>query len=145
VTSAELGELVTAAVVVSPQFNPLPILIFTRKQIRDHFIRDGSAGYIRAATISVWINEQSFVHFMKHFIRHTKLAEDPVMLFLNKHSSHLSCQALDSCKANDVLFLSSPQYRSHHLQLQDISVFGPLKIMSSTGLDSQSWEDAHNL
>jgi hypothetical protein len=102
VTSAERGELITAAVAVSAQgtFTPA-MLIFPIKHIHDHFIRDGPAVCIAAATGSVMINEVSFVQFIKHFIRHNKPTEgDPVLLFLDNHSSHLSSQSLDLCKAH---------------------------------------------
>jgi hypothetical protein len=72
------------------------MLIFLGKQFCDHFIRDGPADYIGGATGSDWINEESFVDFIKYFIHHTKpSAVDSVVFFLNNHSSHLRSQALD--------------------------------------------------
>jgi hypothetical protein len=43
-----------------------------------------------------------------------------VLLFLNNHSSHLSCQALDLCKSNSVILLSFPPHCSHRPQPLDI-------------------------
>jgi hypothetical protein len=40
------------------------MLIFPRKPICDHFIRDGPAGYMGAATGPDWINEELFVHII---------------------------------------------------------------------------------
>jgi hypothetical protein len=118
VASAERGELITVAVAVSARgtFMP-PMLIFPKKHVRDHCIRDGPAGCIGAATGSGWMNEESFVQFMKHFIRHTKPTEDDlVLLFLDNHSSHLSSQALDFCTENGAILQFFPPHCSNHLQ-----------------------------
>ena len=94
VTSAEKGEQITVVAAVSAQgtFIP-PMIIFPQK--KDHFIRDGPVGCIGAATGSGWMTEESFVQFLKHFIKCTKpTTDDPVLFLLDNHVSHLSIKGL---------------------------------------------------
>ncbi|KAF2895778.1 hypothetical protein ILUMI_10395 [Ignelater luminosus] len=56
VASAERGEQVTAAAAVNAQGLAMPpMILFPRKNFRDHFIRDGLLGCIGAANGSEWI------------------------------------------------------------------------------------------
>jgi hypothetical protein len=129
-TSAERGELITFAVAVSAQDTnnppPPPHVNFPIKQFRDYFIRDNQSGCIEAATGSGCTIEECFVQLIKHFISYAKPTEDDsVLLFPDNHSSHLSWQALDLCKANGVILLSFPPHWSHRPQPSDISHTGP--------------------
>lgn len=138
VTSAEKGEQVTVAAAISAQgtFIP-PMIIFPRKKFKDHFVRDGPVGCVGAATGSGWMTEESFVQFLKHFIKCTKPTNnDPVLLLLDNHVSHLSIEGLDLCKGNGVVLLSFPPHCSHRLQPLDISVYGPFKKMCRKGVDN---------
>lgn len=138
ITSAERGNLVTLAVAVSGTGNKIPpFFVFPRVNFKEHFLRDGPVGSSGAANQSGWMNEEMFVLFMKHFVRHVKCSKDsPVLLLLDNHDSHLSIQALDYCKNNGVTMLSFPPHCSHKLQPLDRSVFGPLKKYINSAADA---------
>jgi hypothetical protein len=52
---------------------------------------------------------------------------NPVLLFLDNHSSHLDYQAVSVAKENGIILLTFPPHCSHALQPLDVSVFGPFK------------------
>jgi hypothetical protein len=143
VTSAQRVELITVAAAVSAQGTFIhPMLLFSRKNFRDHFIR-GPAGCTGASTGSGWMNEEPFVLLNQHLHAIQNLAEMIlfVSLFLDNHSSHLSCLAFDICKENGVILLSFPPHCSHSLQPLDISSFGPFKNTCSRSLNY--WFKSH--
>ena len=129
VTSGERGELVTLCQAVSAVGNTVPpMFIFPRVNFKDHFIRDGPLGCIGAANKSGWMQEPQFVTFMHHFIKHVRPdKENPVLLLLDNHSSHLSLDAIELERENGIVCLSFPPHTSHRLQPLDRGVYGPLK------------------
>lgn len=90
--------------------------------------RDGPIGAIYGCSKNGWINEDSFseliVHF-NHFVKAT--TDDPVLLVLDNHGSHISLNIYEYCRANEIVLVSIPAHTSHKLQPLDLSFFGPLK------------------
>ncbi|KAF2893070.1 hypothetical protein ILUMI_13103 [Ignelater luminosus] len=138
VTSAERGEQVTVAAVVNAQGSVMPhMILFPRKNFRNHFIRDGLRGCSGTANGSGWMNEETFVMFVHHFIKHSKPSPDnPVLLLLDNHSSHFSVEAINLCRDHGMVMLSSPPHCSHRLQPLDLPVFRPFKRQCSSGIDA---------
>lgn len=136
-TSAERGSLVTIAVAVSAAGNTVPpLFVFPRVNYKEHFVRDGPVGCVGACNPSGWMNEDIFVAFLKHFVKHVKSTkESPVLLLLDNHETHLSIEALDYAKNHGVVMLSFPPHCSHKLQPLDRSVFGPLKTFFNSACD----------
>ena len=86
-----------------------PMLVFPSKKFKNHFIRDGPNGCVGAATSSGWMESETFLLFMKHFVKTVKVnIEHPVLLLLDNHYSHLAIDVLDYCKDNGVVLLSFP-------------------------------------
>ena len=78
--------------------------------------------------MSGWMEPETFLLFMKHFVKTVKVnIEHPVLLLLDNPYSHLAIDVLDYCKDNGVVLLSFPPHCSHKLQPLDRTVFGPLK------------------
>ena len=137
-TSQERGTLVTCAIAINATGNSVPpIFIFPRKKFQAHFIRDGPPGSIGTANGSGWIQEDDFVVFLKHFVNHAKPdKDDPVLLILDNHDSHLSIEALNFCKESGIILLSLPPHTSHKLQPLDRGVYGPFKKAVNSVCDS---------
>ncbi|KAI4819416.1 hypothetical protein KUCAC02_004663, partial [Chaenocephalus aceratus] len=75
-----------------------------------------------------WMNEDAFLIFLKHFIRHTNCSTDhPVLLILDNHESHISLKSVTIAKEKGVIMLTLPPHTSHRLQPLDKTVYGPLK------------------
>ncbi|XP_065654884.1 uncharacterized protein LOC136081492 [Hydra vulgaris] len=137
-TSQEQGTLVTMVLAVNACGNSVPpMLLFPRKKVFDHFIRDGPNECIGASKWSGWMNEECFVTYLNHFIRHVKpTKESPVILLLDNHQSHLPVQLITLCKDNSIVSLSFPPHCSHKLQPLDRSVFGQFKKCVASAQDS---------
>ncbi|KAB0790231.1 hypothetical protein PPYR_15434 [Photinus pyralis] len=65
---------------------------------------------------------------MEHFVFHVRPSrENPVLLLLDNHESHLAIKTINFAKENNVIMLSFPPHCSHRLQPLDRSVYGPFK------------------
>ncbi|GBN33653.1 hypothetical protein AVEN_250683-1 [Araneus ventricosus] len=132
-TSSERGSLVTMAFAVNATGNSVPpYFIFPRKKYPAHFVRDGPFGCDGDAHPSGWMTESSFLKYMKHFVCNVKCSkENPCLVLIDNHNSHLSSDVLDYCKNHGITLLSFPPHCSHRLQPLDRSVNGPLKNTST--------------
>ncbi|KAK2575359.1 hypothetical protein KPH14_000832 [Odynerus spinipes] len=129
ITSAERGTLVTLACAVNAAgiFIP-PVFVFPRMHYTNFFLRGGPPDSIGTGNFSGWMTEKEFSMFMDHFIKHAKPTEqDPVLLLLENHSSHINIEVVTKAKENHVTMLSFPPHCSHNLQLLDVGVYGPFK------------------
>lgn len=129
VTSAERGTTVTMVLAVNACGNSVPpMLIFPRVFFKEHFVSNGPPNCVGAAHPSGWVTADSFLLFMKHFVRHVRCSkEKPCLLVLDNHSSHVAIKVIDYCSENGVVLLSFPPHTTHRLQPLDRSVFGPFK------------------
>ncbi|XP_058816074.1 uncharacterized protein LOC131679378 [Topomyia yanbarensis] len=113
ITSAERGSLVSAGGNSIP-----PFFIFPRVKFHNHFIRDAPTVSAGDANPSGWMNEDGFLKFAHHFVKHARpLKQRPVLLLLDNHGSHLSLDV-------------------HKLQPLDRTVFGPFKKYYNSFADS---------
>lgn len=143
IVSAERGTLVTLAVAISAIGNMIPpFFIFPRKRFKNEFLIGGPPGCDGASNPSGWMNADQFYEFLVHFQKHAHASEqNPVLLILDNHESHLSIRGLDFCKDNGIVVLSLPPHCSHKLQPLDRAVFGPFKKYVNSECDSYC---AHN-
>jgi len=63
-----------------------------------------------------WILSGLFIKWLNHFIKHTIVTKErPVLLLMDNHESHISIQAIELAKENDVVLLTFPPHCSHKL------------------------------
>ncbi|XP_052744306.1 uncharacterized protein LOC128199326 [Bicyclus anynana] len=104
------------------------MFIFPRKRMTPTLEKDGPTGAIYKCSDNGWINEELFLQWLKHFTHFTKpSAEEPILLVLDNHASHISLSIYEYCKENHVHMLSLPPHTSHRMQPLDVSFFGPFK------------------
>ena len=143
ITSRDRGEQITFCTAVSATGNAIPpMLIFPRKNYKDHFVRDGPVGCIGTANGSGWMLENDFLVFIEHFVKHVRpTINNPVLLLLDNHSSHLGIDMLNYAKEHGVILLSFPPHCTHRMQPLDRSVYVPFKRhIAST---QSTWMTAH--
>ncbi|XP_041983249.1 uncharacterized protein LOC121736227 [Aricia agestis] len=105
-----------------------PMFIFPRKRLNPLLEKDGPAGALYKCSDNGWINEQLFIEWLSHFKHHAKpSAEEPILLILDNHASHISLPVYEFCKLNHIHMLSLPPHTSHKMQPLDVSFYGPLK------------------
>lgn len=75
-TSAERGTLVTLAFAANALGNPKPpMFVFPRVRYHDHFLRDRPMGSIGAGNSSGWMQDETFIIFLKHFQKYTNASQ----------------------------------------------------------------------
>lgn len=63
---------------------------------------------------------------MSHFLKHAKPScDDPILLLLDNHQSHMRYKAIAMAKEAGVVMLTFPPHTTHRLQPLDVSVYGP--------------------
>ena len=87
-----------------------------------HGAPPGSVGF---AVSSGWMNSDLFPKALQHFIEQMNVSpNNPAILFLDNHSSHLSIEAIALAKQNGLHLLTFPPHCSHRLQPLDVCVHG---------------------
>ncbi|EZA47929.1 hypothetical protein X777_14500 [Ooceraea biroi] len=83
---------------------------------------------IASVSDSGWITEALFVDWLHHFKNFVKPSNDsPVLLILDNHESHISLEAYNYCRKNDIHLLTLPPHTSHRMQPLDLTFYSPLK------------------
>ncbi|XP_030752254.1 uncharacterized protein LOC115879492 [Sitophilus oryzae] len=90
--------------------------------------RNGPCGAIYTCTKNGWSNEQVFMMWFKHFqAKVSSSVDNPVLLVLDKHTSHISLSICEFCKSHGIVMVSIPPHTSHKWQPLDLTFFAPLK------------------
>jgi hypothetical protein len=75
------------------------MLVFPKEHFKDHMLSGAPAASIGGANPTGWSNENLFIDYIKHFIACEKpCKEDPALLILDNHESHLSVTAINVAK-----------------------------------------------
>lgn len=138
ITSWERGKNITVLCTMSAagSFIP-PMFIFPRKRHSPLLEKDGPAGSIYRCSENGWINTNLFLEWLLHFTEFAKpAAEDPILLILDNHASHISHDIYKHCKTNNIHMLSLPPHSSHRMQPLDVTFYGPLKAAYKKECDS---------
>ncbi|XP_070208116.1 uncharacterized protein [Littorina saxatilis] len=129
-TSAERGTNTTGVYCHSAagHFIP-PMLIFKRKRMADSLKVDAPNGTVFACTDSGWIDTDTFIQWLRHFIQSVNASpENKVLLLLDGHTSHSkNLDAINLARENGVFILSFPAHTTHRLQPLDVAFFKSLK------------------
>lgn len=143
VTSAERGTLVTTCCIVSATGSTLPpVMIFPRKKFKTHMLNGAPPGTLGLAQPTGWMTGEMFIEVIKHFVKLTSSTkENPTLMLMDNHESHLNPAALNIAKNNGVTLLTIPPHTSHKLQALDVSVFGPFQNYYNGAADS--WMHRH--
>ena len=137
-SSQERGELTTMCCAINASGNHLsPFYIFPRVFMKGRFMNGCVPGSKGIAAKSGYMNSDIFsdeyLPFFMSSIRCTK--QEPVLLILDNHASHISLKAVEVCKANGVHLLTLPPHCSHKLQPLDRCIYGPLKKFLGQAMD----------
>ena len=84
--------------------------------------------HLEVQTPTSWSNERLFVDCPQCFIACERpCKEDPVLLILDNHESHLSIPAINVAKENGIFLFILLPHTSPKLQPLDCTIFGPYK------------------
>lgn len=129
VTSWERGKNITLICTMSAAGTYVPpVFIFPRQRVVHALGRDAPAGSLITCSKKGWTNDGIFLEWLNHFKKYTNPTPDePVLLILDNHNSHISTAAIDFCVNNNIHLLTLPPHCSHRVQPLDVTFFGPLK------------------
>jgi len=138
VVSSERGKTVTLICNMNAVGNFVPpAFVFPRKNMRYEFLDSAPTESIGFAQKTGWMTQELFPQYLEHFVKHTHASvDDPVLLVLDNHSSHLSIAAIDYCRQHGVVMLTLPPHSSHMMQPLDVTFFGPFKTYYSQACDN---------
>lgn len=143
IQSSERGTLVTTCCIVNASGHAIPpVMVFPRVHFKSHMITGAPPGTLGLATKSGWMNTECFIEVLKHFIKHTASSSDnPSLLIMDNHESHISIEGLNLCKNYGVTVLTVPPHCTHKLQPLDVGLLKPFHVFYNDALSS--WEKAN--
>ncbi|GBM51366.1 hypothetical protein AVEN_110816-1 [Araneus ventricosus] len=129
VGQAVSGELVSFCGIISATGNSIPpVFIFPRVKYKDYFLCDAPTVSLGLATKSGWMTKELFPTVLQHIKEHTRSdIDNPILLLIDNHKSHISIEAITYAKENGIVLLSFPPHCSHRLQPLDVAVYGAFK------------------
>ncbi|XP_074034640.1 uncharacterized protein [Leptinotarsa decemlineata] len=114
-----------------------PFSIFGRIRMKDELLFGAPPGSRGSAHKNGWMCTDIFLKYLKHFKTHTNpTPENPVLLLVDNHSSHISLQGINYCRENGIVIMGFPPHTTHQLQPLDVYFFWPLKTYFSRDSDS---------
>nr|CAI5821220.1 unnamed protein product [Callosobruchus analis] len=97
-----------------------PYFVFARKRMNPLLIKDGPTGCDMAVTDTSYMDTPTFLKYLGHFEKHTSPTEqNPVLVLLDNHVSHVSLQVVTFAKDNYIHLLSLPPHSSQKTQPLD--------------------------
>lgn len=129
VTSGEWGKNTTLICAMNAIGTHLPpMFIFPRQTMSSALVKDGPAGSIYHCSPNGWSYFELFLVWLRHFQNFTQCSlENPVLLILDNHVSHVSLESYNFCRDNGIVMVALPPHTSHRTQPLDVSFFGPFK------------------
>jgi len=116
------------------------MFIFPRKKMdkNGRLIIGAPPESIGVACESGWMNSETSLQWLQHFQRdvHSSAAR-PVLLILDRHSSHKDLKVIEYARDNHIHMLSTPPHITHKFQPLDRVFFKPFK--QAYGSASASW------
>ncbi|KAG5874586.1 hypothetical protein JTB14_001223 [Gonioctena quinquepunctata] len=81
--------------------------------MKDQYMYGSVPGAIGRATKSGWMSAEIFVELLGYIKKHTdkKHTDNPMLLLVDNHETHVSLNAINYCRENGIVMLSfPPQY-----------------------------------
>ena len=127
ITSAEKGKTHTILTCVSASGYALPpFMIYPRKRIAENLKVSAVPGTAFHCSDSGWVNSGLFCKWLDFFVKLIPPSR-PVLLLLDGHVSHMSIEAIEVARSNEVHMLCIPAHTTHILQPLNVGVFKSFK------------------
>lgn len=121
-------EYVTVQVCVSASGRLLPpYVVYKGKRLIADTTYGGPLGSRFTVTPNGWMDEATFINWMRTLFIPSLPAERPILLILDGHSSHISYEVRVLAIENQIHLLKLPAHTTHVLQPLDVGVFNHKK------------------
>ncbi|KAL8613418.1 hypothetical protein ACOMHN_057138 [Nucella lapillus] len=129
IASHECDQTVTLCGFINAGGNSIPpCLIFPKAEIQLHMMFNAYPGTCGLASPGGKMTGKIFLYCLQHFVQHSQSSkENPTLLLLDIHESHVTLDAVDFCRQNGIHLLGFPPLFTHRIQPLDRAVFGPFK------------------
>lgn len=127
--SAERGVHVTiiCAMCADGSYIP-PMFIFPRARKNPFWEKHGPCGALYECSKNGWSTADLFLVWLEHLFKTKRPSvNDPLLLILDNHFSHVSLPAIKFCETHNIVLVTLPPHTSHKTQPLDVVFFGPLK------------------
>lgn len=127
--AADKGQTISIACAMSATGNYIPpALIFARKRQNPALMHGAPPGSVSFVSDRGYMTVTLFIEWLQHFKKNASpTQENPVLLILDNHVSHISLEAVTFAKENHIHLLSLPPHSSQKTQPLDRCFFKPLK------------------
>lgn len=139
ISSSERGTLTTVILGMGAtgQFIP-PMIVYPNKKAPTNVMVPAGTIYKYSTKKKGWSNTDIFSDYIDHFIKYTKPSvNDPVLLILDNHSSHIAMEIVEKAKSNHIILLTLPPHTSHYAQPLDVGFMSPFKLVF--GREEKKW------
>lgn len=105
-----------------------PMILYPGERFRDVGL-DGFPEATFTHTSSGWMDSSAFVEYLKTLVTFAKDKDIqfPILLIVDGHSTHMSLEAAEYCRANNIILYCLLPNATHILQACDIGFFAPKK------------------
>lgn len=143
IVSGERGQTITVVCCVSATGNYVPpAFIFPRKRMKGELLDGAPAGSVGMTSDSGFINTDLYLNWLGHFKDYVSPSvNNPVLLIVDNHSSHISLQASLFCRQHGIVVLTLPPHSSHKMQPLDRAFYSPLK--GQYAVECDRWMASH--
>ena len=104
-----------------------PFIIFAAKQLNPLWTRNEVPGTRYGVSDKGWVDQELFHIWLKEHFLTNAVAQRPLLLLLDGHSSHFEPQSIQFAKDNEIVIFCLPPHTTHECQPLDVGLFGPLK------------------
>ena len=103
-----------------------PFFVFAGARMRQELMAEKSPGADGTVSESGWSNSTIFRRYLEeHFLTYAPgRGEDPILLLLDGHKSHVSIGLVDWAKQHNIILYILPAHTSHFLQPLDVGCYG---------------------
>lgn len=103
------------------------MIIYSKSFPGGQYRFEGPDDALYAKSDSGWIDSELFLTWLNKIFLKYAVAQRPIMLLIDGHKSHMTIDAIDFCRSNNIILFCLPPHTTHALQPLDVSVFKSLK------------------
>ncbi|EFN89698.1 hypothetical protein EAI_09099, partial [Harpegnathos saltator] len=128
VKSAESTSVTTCCFIGAHGVVIPAVMIFPRKYYESNMALNAFPGTLGLANSKGYMTKEIFVDVMKHFVKCSNSSkENPTLLLIDNVETHLSVNAINFARENEITLFTFSAHCTHKLQPLDVGIFGPFK------------------
>ena len=110
--------------IINAFFHALPpVMVFPRTHFKQYMINKAPPSTLELEKPTGWMTSVLFYDVIIHFVKYTNASNNnPVLLILDNHESHLSIAVINYAKEHGITLLTIHPHGSHKLQPFYVSI-----------------------